>query len=119
MTLAEFLLARIAEDEDWPPEDELGHDAFYRCPLAYGHQGECTCGAVAARRRALAECEAKRRIVEAYLEAEALMRATPGQSVEAAIMIGGAKAFEVVCKVLAQVYAEHPDYDQAWVIASR
>lgn len=63
MTLTEFLLARIAEDD----ADARDHGRHWsECPLPRG--GDCTCtdGLRARNRRVLAECEAKRRIVELH-----------------------------------------------------
>ena len=90
-TLTEFLLARIKEDEVMAP---LLHD-YIECDLA--RQGlfdpdfgwECTCGHPA---RVLAECEAKRRIVE--------LISSPGMQ---------------VFRLLALPYADHPDYREEWI----
>lgn len=102
MTLAEFLLARIAEDEAaarsagrepilLPPGSItlLSHVEYMR----HWHPD-----------RVLAECEAKRRIVEDYQHEVRDYRAgytnvQPGHK---------------TMKLLALPYADHPDYDQEW-----
>lgn len=108
--LAEFLLARIAEDEAAAREsasvlliintercNRIGSDE-HRTYLHFDRHGPT---------RVLAECEAKRRIVAVHY-----------------ILDGDPEPFcwncdEDVwpCKTmaaLAQVYADHPDYDEAW-----
>ena len=74
-TLTEFLLARIAEDEEMVEPVMIVHpDRF------------------------LAECVAKRRIVESLESAKVRERV----------------ALHRVMRHLAAVYADHPDYDEAW-----
>jgi hypothetical protein len=88
VTLTEFLLARIAEDEEdarsvhW--EDAgIGSDD----PI---------------RSRWLAECEAKRRIVE-------------GMTVTAEVEGGGYEiALRDALRALALPFADHPDYREEW-----
>jgi hypothetical protein len=78
MNLTEFLLARIAEDEGSPP----------------------TCS------RVLADCEAKRRIVERH-------RSKPDTGGWYCAGCGDDWPCEDL-RDLASVYADHPDYDEAW-----
>ena len=86
MTLTEFLLARIAEDER-----RVG---FVRGFIPdEGDQGEYINPA-----RVLAECEAKRRIVE-HCDFDHLAR-SPGDP--------------YVLRLLALPYADHPDYREEW-----
>lgn len=87
MTLTEFLLARIAEDEGmlW---------RFSEWSKA----------------RVLAECEAKRRIVEDCEEYAADHRTAPSDFAR-----GRRHAALLAATRLAAVYADHPDYDQGWV----
>lgn len=122
--LADFLLARIAEDEEvaraaaegqgatWASS---GEDFVYPDPppgnayVAVGPwDGDIGPAAPHIARhdptRVLAECEAKRRVVE---EARAY-------SPELEHGDNGSWAFDVVIAHLAQPYAEHPDYDPAW-----
>lgn len=102
MTLIEFLLARIAEDEAAARAAmaEAQADYFFGdtaaaalLGLAKSEGAEEAAIAHFARHvpaRVLAECEAKRWIVEV------------------------APSLEGVLGALASVYADHPDYDQAW-----
>ena len=95
MTLTDFLLARIAEDEKrWT------NPAFVRL------SGPWLSDLVLKMR---AECEAKRRIVEDFTTLHADYQATHSVSIEhrrlqVAISMGH----------LAAIYADHPDYDESW-----
>ena len=102
MTLTEFLLARIAEDEERakyvsPHYDDCEH-------FHYFSEGglPCTCGL---EDKLLAECEAKRRIVNRLLLVQ------EGDTTEHAWHEQG--LFEAV-GFLAQPYADHPNFDPAW-----
>lgn len=86
MTLTEFLLARIAEDEAAAEGDPHA---------SYCEERGCTCGAGTTTTRVLAECEAKRRIILALCDDYE----EPSPS---------------VLRTLAGIYADHPDYDEAW-----
>lgn len=92
MTLTEFLLARIAEDEESASTVHV-----FDCVLDHidGRDG-CSCVIPA---RVLAECEAKRRILEELETAKVRERV----------------ALHRVMRHLAAVYADHPDYDEAWL----
>jgi hypothetical protein len=110
VTLTEFLLARIAEDEArLPTRHREYEDIYYSCPAArtdpdargdleYGEEN-CDCGLAAKRKRGLAECEAKRRIVARLCDVE---------------WTGSRAVRDVVLAELALPYADHPDYDQRW-----
>jgi hypothetical protein len=92
VNLAEFLLARIPEDVD-----EIGPASGCDCavlglPLRHG---------VRCPVRMLAECEAKRRIVEDCVEFD-------DESTS------GAALGHRVLRSLAQVHADHPDYREEW-----
>jgi len=136
MEITEFLLARIAEDEavaqmamqgvwywepesddKWPSEDQslMCHsdpDAEFDDSVlagwgydASGIEGRSEDRAHIVRwqpARVLAECAAKRAIVEA-LDSDA-----PEHQWMSALTL------EWVVKELAAVYADHPDYDEAW-----
>ena len=104
-TLTDFLLARIAEDEenagrfvDILPEDTM-------TPLF---------------RRILAECEAKRRIVEEHgpEEVASLERGSFGKAFvvcrRCQTMAGQVVAPCHTLRHLAAVYADHPDYQTEW-----
>lgn len=111
--LADFLIARVDEDAqiarfvkwDSPTEDEqfcawatpsdLDPD---RLIVAIDYQ------------RVLADCAAKRRIIEAYLEVV---------SQEAPAYAAAADYMETVVRELASAYADHPDYETRWRVAPR
>lgn len=100
MELTEFLLARIAEDEAL----DSGMPHRNSCRQFGGWPGEpetevpCSCGVTD---RILAECEAKRRIVEAC---------DPSGSQGPAHAV----LSDIALCAMASVYAGHPDYDEAW-----
>ncbi len=104
MTLTEFFAARVTEDEECARLCvDIGQDW-----VAYGIQPVGMSG-----KRVLAECEAKRRIVELHFEND------PGPDAECGACgdIGGYYSQVWPCptiKALAAVYADHPDYDEAW-----
>ena len=111
MTLTEFLLARIAQDEE-AAEEVLQWDVV-----------------AVSRHRLLAECEAKRRIIEehkplgeiydleqlVYAEASATcVTCGPGDSWQAREYQGD---YPFPCRtltLLALPYAAHPDYREEW-----
>jgi hypothetical protein len=110
-TLAEFLLARIDEDEAeqrWTDgraflEDYHGRE-WHRgeCESLTDNAGPCDCGLPA---RVLAECAAKRRIVAGtWGRADDLPGVGEGMS----------RAFDFAAKMLAQPYADHPDFRDEW-----
>lgn len=128
MTLAEFLLARIAEDEAAAREVT---DFFYSegrwkwgfaLPVKVALTDERGSVMVATRddgptwmvcdhiarhdpARVLAECEAKRRIVERYVDTT-YFEPTPFTAYDLAL-------HHVMCD-LATVYADHPDFRDEW-----
>lgn len=94
ITLAEFLLARIAEDEA----------IARRRHAALGSPGPETTWGKAAK-RTLAECEAKRRIVNAWRSG----------FLEEDRYSTGWHDFHVHALCLyASVYTDHPDYREEW-----
>ncbi len=136
-TLAEFLLARIAEDEDtaraatpgpwywekpsgvdWSQGEESlmsrhqrdGHDVAVLCGWGYDSSGidaqQADRNHIARHdpSRVLAECEAKRRIVD---------ECTPWVS-EPSDDYGAQTVSEMTLRFLALPYADHPDYRQEW-----
>jgi hypothetical protein len=126
MTLTEFLLARIAEDEQAAtagistqadPENGWGlieYEGLAGLTLSphVGHIHERVQGEHIIRwhpHRVLAECEAKRRIVE--LCAEVMGDEDPRTSLDEAGWIS--LAWELMYE-LAGVYADHPDFREGW-----
>lgn len=112
MTLTEFLLARIAEDEAMARNDLWGDGAAPGTAGLYWWHDELGGDHIAVEpRRVLAECEAKRRIVGSWVaqwsipEDDFPSRPLGGQ--------GGEVYYDVLCH-LAAVYADHPDYRDEW-----
>jgi len=115
--LTGFLLARIADEErrldapDWVSVESVrdGWGSRGPCPLCDAYLSDGTEVATEAgwydhaehahrRRFVLAECEAKRRIIETITEHDRLGYDYAGPILE----------------LLALPYADHPDYDSAW-----
>ena len=114
LTLTAFLLARIAEDEaaarslgfatEPKPGDYLYDHALSDCDAHY-HVGTPPA-------RVLAECEAHRQIVERCIaEPYDCGKAHPTMDV---YHPGGHADEDPTLRALAAVYADHPDYDEAW-----
>jgi hypothetical protein len=100
MTLTEFLLARITEDEADARHSSADAMTGYRWKhYPRGAYEEIQALALGRARRVLAECEAKRKIVNA-------MGSTLGDAEQSVA------AF--VLKALALPHADHPDYDEEW-----
>lgn len=114
-TLTDFLLARIAEDEE-VARVACEHDPSSRAPiwtsLRSGKPGVCDHGPRGSVEmqptRVLAECDAKRRIVRRCILSE--QRSRDGNMVLAADYLA---SFED-CRDLALPYADHPDYREEW-----
>lgn len=87
--LAEFLLERISEDEG-------AAGKRHAVPCGIGGWDGCNCGVP---ERVLAECEAKRRIVE---------------SIASLYPKGAPVPPHLHMKFLALPYADHPDFDPSW-----
>lgn len=99
MTLTEFLLARIAEDEAIAAKANKGGDVEDTPIFECGSQGRHVGMAPV---RVLAECEAKRRIVERCSAVDSAMPST--------------HLAHGILAELALPYADHPDYDESWGI---
>lgn len=107
--LSEFLLARISEDEE-----------IARLALADQWRSNVDTLVISVRggsvlvgtgpSRAVAECEAKRRIVREYSESCGEDRSIAREPANYGLHIGLLHALEA----LALPYAHHPDYDPAW-----
>jgi hypothetical protein len=116
--LVEFLLARIAEDVEDLEDSKIGDCPEWYMPEAWS------------RERGLAECDAKRQIIDMYTGAESVVRmldsldntADPVGNKADPVALGIAQAalvaLEAVLKSHAQPYADHPDYDQAWTFTT-
>ncbi len=117
MTLVEFLLARIAEDEEvaracdplmhWPKNaDELPVDAdvpVARASLLHSRRWDPA--------RVLVECDAKRQIVALEAEWLEVMSATLAKLRRA---LPSVRSDSLTLSLLALPYADHPDYQQEW-----
>lgn len=129
MTLTEFLLARIAEDEAVASAALAAYDSpggisaqwWTKAELAGRELDAEDIGHIVRHdpARVLAECEAKRRIVE--LHEPFVPYSGPSKCVACADNLDadhdGAPMVAWPCptvRALASVYAEHPDYDEAW-----
>ena len=110
-SLADFLLARIAEDEAEQREGETEwHLRGCGWNLGEGLTRVCGCGLPA---RVLAECEAKRRIVahlRFYTLTDQERRARPDDPTERLADDISAESL----RLLALPYADHPDYQPEW-----
>lgn len=110
--LAEFLLARIAEDEALARSVvEAGDEAvgFSDAAWAVANLPEPACSHALrwAPVPVLAECEAKRRIVEEHRE-----QVEVGEGPD---YVGGVlDGLESAIRALAAVHADHPDYREEW-----
>lgn len=125
--LAEFLLARIAEDEAMArtagKPDTSGETLHGYTVSAAEDEGAPDAGVELIARfdpaRVLAECEAKRKIVEVH---ETIAAFYPGCTIETdpcceVCSGGGEYPGSFPCKtlrLLAAVYADHPDYRDGW-----
>ena len=107
MTLTEFLLARITEDEAAAKTASLGLGTL----AAFGIEVMGT--KVYTPAKALAECEAKRRIMELAGEATQLQDFWDG---EQGYAVAGTTADPgtAILLALALPYADHPEFQEAW-----
>lgn len=101
LTLTDFLLARIAEDEAGAMRRE-------RRTVVDGSGLLADAWSVVGDRRVLAECEAKRRIVGMYVGPTEDDEGNP-------YAVGGyGEAWLDAIRFLALPYADHPDYNPDW-----
>lgn len=119
MTIAEFLLARIAEDADRARTFLAdNHEALKRAGAPWPSM------ALAGVERVLAECAAKRAIVERYVDNLdlALSYRNPKwrdamndqDRIEHRMQESRAATSLEACVALAATYADHPDYQPEW-----
>lgn len=103
MTLTEFLLARLAEDESVARECDPNGSLYWGGPQSgLGICDEQGDHVAATRARVLDDVESKRAIVS-----------------ECASVHGGPAAHvlaDIVLEALAHPYADHPDFDPAWTL---
>jgi hypothetical protein len=107
-TLSEFLLARIAEDQEWAQEaldlsSGIGETREWRWVRLYGRGSHAFYVGAPDPARVLAECEAKRLIAAEALERLAVLTDGRGQPEQSYTL-----------RALAAVYADHLDYRQEW-----
>ena len=128
MILTDFLLARIADDEEWAkaatpgpwgdPEEDFGYGEFgwyvHGCPAGEtndSEQGRADIKFIARNHpaRVLAECDAKRRIVEDFQYLDTDYHKTHSEFTEA-------RRFQALVSLghLAAAHADHPDYREEW-----
>jgi hypothetical protein len=100
MTITEFLLERI-DDDEWQAKASLGE----RLPQTADE--EQWSEAVAAR--VLAECAAKRAIVTS---AKPWLDTSKGPLTLEAVQA----TYIIALRALAAIYADHPDYRQEWAV---
>lgn len=135
MTLTEFLLARIAEDEALA-EDTLGayarHSSSWGTPstgvvdlgdpdvdglIPFGDGPVAEHVAHWDPARVLAECEAKRAIIALHDEWPVLIESEPEVLTtrrEYVRRFGAEPMTTPMLRAMASVYADHPDYDPTW-----
>lgn len=103
MTLTEFLLDRIAEDElevgPAGPDEGAGPNG-----IGWAEVGALSEVLMARPSRVVAECEAKRRIVETLIDMEPVEAERRDQVV----------TLRWACGLLASVYADHLDFREEW-----
>lgn len=102
--LTDFLLARIAEDE---AVARTAAPDEYTPPNGYGYDARGAARPVMSRSRVLAECEAKRALVEMHTAAAAEAIAKPAWGPIAITT-------RAVLVELASVYADHPSFREEW-----
>lgn len=112
MSLTDFLLARIAEDEAVARTEDNDQPHRMICGAAMLDVGfACDCEYP---QRLLAECAAKRRIVAMAAESADFEDAMPIRGYARAIHSPSIDVLVRVQQLLALPYADHPDYDDAW-----
>jgi hypothetical protein len=129
--LIAFLRERFDEDERRAPSKHFvgSESEVHRCPAArdpewcgdleYGEEN-CDCGLAARRKRALAEVEAKRRIIELHrpeVPPHADHKENPPLACATCGHQDGWADVPSPCdtlRLLALPYADHPDYREEW-----
>ena len=125
MRIDEFLLARIAEDEAAAAllyaaiSDEGPAPGYHRMvmrkqrkewPSFWNSWAQCQGPA-----KLLAECEAKRRVIDAAWCDHEFIEMDRGYGLDRDEM-AERNDYPSAIRILADVYRDHPDYDPAWAI---
>lgn len=110
MTITEFLLARIAEDE--AAAEPLTHVFHGAGTQMYVKESWMT--SPLRKERFLAECAAKRAIVEQAQKAAELERDWDEQEWQGTVEHTEPYAGDAILYALAAVHRDHPDYQEAW-----
>jgi hypothetical protein len=105
VSLAEFLLARIAEDYRFVPKY---HEPMCEWMMRHDRdeEAECDCGLESRQAFVLAECDAKRRIVERCQQAH-VDQGIYGEDSQDELA-------GHILRLLALPYADHPEYQPEW-----
>lgn len=105
--ITEFLEARIAEDER---NNDADVDPVEWCDRVAGTHYE--------HARIGAECAAKRAVIKSYLSCQYADASTDiAKEFGVKLTVSGmVKGLELAVKHLAAVYANHPDYQDAWAL---
>lgn len=115
MTVTEFLLARITEDEHQLAANLRDADVIDTIP---GTDPSYTAMVRQMQERPFRECEAKRRILDLHEENE--QQRVPASRLGPELFTCAECQDFLPCptlRALAAVYADHPDYDPAWAPA--
>jgi hypothetical protein len=118
MTLTDFLLARIAEDEAAAPDGSLWLGG--EMPWLLGEGDPPNFPITVDPRRVLAECEAKRRIVDLHQDYGCTAAGTEGHETcgdrEWCYTCGEGSSHPCdTLTALALPYADHPDFRDFWL----
>ena len=110
--LADFLLARIAEDEaaasgcdEWDEKDRTcGYTVTHKWARITDDGSSSFWSGVPSPRRVLAECDTKRQIIAGE----------PVNDNDDRLYAGACDQYEATLRLLALPYADHPDYREEW-----
>jgi hypothetical protein len=116
--LAEFLLQRIAEDEGWAREaldlSDFGETREWRWVRIYGRGSSSFYEGCPDPARVLADCAAKRAIVELHPLYRCTHARCGGDGSHCRTCGADVPAPCPTLLALAQPYADHPDYRNEW-----
>jgi Family of unknown function (DUF6221) len=121
VTLVEFLRARLDEDEDaaHAAENDPGYQAADGYEPWYANNADSSGDAIVAMHptRALADVEAKRRIIDLADQASGLDEQVDAAfSSEPRDLTAEPYVGDLILRALTQPYADHPDFDPTWRI---